>query len=72
MLLFPKSTWLKSVKIKSLLIAVQASFDSITNRVRKNSHRTKQKIKGKVELHFLILSSPYISLYTFPHNRLVI
>lgn len=51
---------------------MQASFDSITNRVRKNSHRTKQKIKGKVELHFLILSSPYISLYTFPHNRLVI
>lgn len=30
-LLFAKSTWLKSVKIKSLLIALQASFNSITN-----------------------------------------
>lgn len=69
LLLFAKSTWLKSVKIKSLLIALQASSSSITNRARKNSHGTKQKTKGKVDLQFLILCSPYKSLHPFPHNR---
>lgn len=56
----------------SLLSRLNSPMSLCLSPSGKNLHRMKQETEGKVDLHFLILSSPYISLHILPHGRTVI